>query len=192
MPKYRLIIDIATSRVIFFTSDPAVPLQTDEFSVLAEHDGEIPPDMVVNNSWRFTYKNQQFNNSLATKPAAPTLIDKNRASLLTMANTKFDDLVRGVCEQNPGLALYESELLKEAAACVAHEEGTIHWLTVYKNLNGNASMILAAQEVVDKAVARTHRVLELQRLRCSVLQEIKYATSNDQLFSIRDSILKVG
>jgi aspartyl/asparaginyl beta-hydroxylase (cupin superfamily) len=55
VPKYRLIIDLTTSCIIYFTDDAAQPLHTDEHSTQISFDGELPAGMTHLNCAQFRW-----------------------------------------------------------------------------------------------------------------------------------------
>ena len=63
MAHYRLLIDLATDRVIWYTEDLNAQLHTDEHSVQAEYVGDLPTDMTYANAWNFVYRNKILTNT---------------------------------------------------------------------------------------------------------------------------------
>lgn len=60
MATYKLVIDKATDRIIWYNVGQDITPYTDERSVLVTYEGELPSHMFRNNCWSFTYRDGQI------------------------------------------------------------------------------------------------------------------------------------
>jgi macrodomain Ter protein organizer (MatP/YcbG family) len=76
-------MDLPTSRILFFTTDDSVELDPKDGAVLIYHEGPLPEKMTLANAWSYKYKNQKFIVPNEIKRKILTVVDKNRAEVLS-------------------------------------------------------------------------------------------------------------
>jgi hypothetical protein len=53
--KTKIILDIASNRIIFFTKDYSQKLELNEHVILYEFEGALPENLSLNNCWHFKF-----------------------------------------------------------------------------------------------------------------------------------------
>lgn len=77
----KLAVDLATDRVIWFTSDLDFDIQTDERSAIATYQGAIPRGMTASNCWNWIFRDQTLTRA-TPKPVRVSRMEQNRADTL--------------------------------------------------------------------------------------------------------------
>lgn len=189
--KIRLLVDLATDRILWYTTDLESPLANDDHSAIAEYDGELPNGITLQNAWNYGYKNKKV--ILLNKPQVkPTLLESNRTSihklLIDKVNekrsaiksiTKYDDYIE-LLTYNDAYAfngLNENDLiwLKLAAK---HQDLPVHQAaeTIKFSFNEKRRVLFATEDLF----------LEMNK-------RITQATTSDELFAIRAEVMdKIG
>jgi len=136
---YKLAVDLATDRVIWFTSDLEFDIQTDERSAVAWYQGALPAGMTASNCWDWVLRDQQLTRS-SPKPVRTTRLEQNREDALDWirqqvfdfrhqrykrdAYTLFLELQQGGLPQDLLQFLQRTETIKQTAVNKAHHAAT--------------------------------------------------------------------
>jgi hypothetical protein len=74
----RLILDVATMRVIYFTEDPDESLAVVDKTLSYDYLGEMPSGMKLGNSWNYRLVGNKLINTETSVAAKPSLLESNR------------------------------------------------------------------------------------------------------------------
>ena len=189
--KIRLLVDLATDRILWYTTDLESPLNNDEHSAIAEYDGELPEGITLQNSWNYGYKNKQI--VLLNKPQVkPTLVESNRTSINKLLLDKVNEKRATI----KSLIRYDDyvELLiyNDAYAYNGENLEDLVWLKLaakHKELTP-----VQAIEVVKFEFNEKRRILfATEDIYLEMSKRIKNATTNEELFAIRTEVMdKIG
>lgn len=189
--KIRLLVDLATDRILWYTTDLQSPLNNDEHSAIAEYDGELPEGITLQNSWNYGYKNKQI--VLLNKPQVkPTLVESNRTSINKLLLDKVNEKRATI----KSLIRYDDyvELLiyNDAYAYNGANLEDLVWLKLaakHKEITP-----VQAIEVIKFEFNEKRRILfATEDLYLEMSKRIKSATTNEELFAIRTEVMdKIG
>lgn len=189
--KIRLLVDLATDRILWYTTDLESPLNNDEHSAIAEYDGELPEGITLQNSWNYGYKNKQI--VLLNKPQVkPTLVESNRTSINKLLLDKVNEKRATI----KSLIRYDDyvELLiyNDAYAYNGANLEDLVWLKLaakHKEITP-----VQAIEVIKFEFNEKRRILfATEDLYLEMSKRIKSATTNEELFAIRTEVMdKIG
>ena len=189
--KIRLLVDLATDRILWYTTDLESPLNNDEHSAIAEYDGELPEGITLQNSWNYGYKNKQIV-LLNKTPVKPTLVESNRTSINKLLLDKVNEKRATI----KSLIRYDDyvELLiyNDAYAYNGENLEDLVWLKLaakHKELTP-----VQAIEVVKFEFNEKRRILfATEDIYLEMSKRIKNATTNEELFAIRTEVMdKIG
>lgn len=77
----KLALDLATDRVIWFTSDLEFDIQTDERSAVAWYHGQLPANMTASNCWDWVLRDQELIRT-SPRPVRTSRLEQNREDTL--------------------------------------------------------------------------------------------------------------
>lgn len=186
--KYRLLVDVATDRIIWYTTDLSAAIQNDDHSAIAEYEGEAPEGMTPGNSWNYGLKNQKIILLNKTKETVP-LVESNRASIRKFLIDKINDK-RSKLKFDLRYADY-IELLtyNEAYNYNGVNIDQLPWL----QLSAKHSTLSVEKEVERIKFSfnqKQQALLMTEDLHLEMITRINAASDNDQLFEIRNEIFK--
>lgn len=189
--KIRLLVDLATDRILWYTTDLESPLNNDEHSAIAEYDGELPEGITLQNSWNYGYKNKQI--ILLNKPQVkPTLLESNRTSIHKLLVDKVNEkraTIKSIVRYDDYVELL---MYNDAYAYNGANLEDLIWLKLaakHKELTP-----VQAIEVIKFEFNEKRRVLfATEDLYLEMNKRIKNATTNDELFAVRTEVMdKIG
>lgn len=183
MQKLRLIIDLATNRVVYFTSDLTEYLTVDEHTALALFEGNIPSEMSVSNCFNFTFTNKELKNT-ATKSAPIPILEQNRKSIKAMINEKIEEKFNTKIQAPKFNIEFKRALLEETKI---EDSELLEQYRLINNFESRTSMIeLIQKEDID------HKkwVLTLGIKRINWLNRADSSTTSEELFAIRDEVFE--
>lgn len=189
--KIRLLVDLATDRILWYTTDLESPLNNDEHSAIAEYDGELPEGITLQNSWNYGYKNKQI--ILLNKPQIkPTLLESNRTSIHKLLVDKVNEkraTIKSIIRYDDYVELL---MYNDAYAYNGANLEDLIWLKLaakHKELTP-----VQAIEVIKFEFNEKRRVLfATEDLYLEMNKRIKNATTNDELFAVRTEVMdKIG
>lgn len=182
MPKYQLIVDLATDRIVFFTADLEQQLYTDEHCSLALYDSELPLGMTQRNSWNYVFRNQRLTNTVVPKPAQE-LLELNRESMIKTVNLHHSELKQLSFSDQ----LIMQQTLKEAMTDI---DGSSKWIELYRLKHGLETYEDAKIAVVAHVNSEVESLYRLEKLKVDTITKLKMALTNNEIFIIRDEFLE--
>jgi len=189
--KIRLLVDLATDRILWYTTDLDSPLGNDEHSAIAEYDGELPAGITLQNAWNYGYKNKKV--ILLNKPAIkPTLVESNKTTIHKLLVDKVNEkraTIKSVTRYDDYVELLT---YNDSYAYNGSNIEDLIWLKLaakHKDLPAEQ-----AAEVVKFEFNEKRRVLfATEDLFLEMDKRIKNATTNDELFAVRTEVMeKIG
>jgi hypothetical protein len=189
--KIRLLVDLATDRILWYTTDLVSPLHNDEHSAIAEYDGELPEGITLQNSWNYGYKNKQIL-LLNKQPVKPTLLESNRTSIHKLLVDKVNEKRASIKSQVRYDDYIELLTYNDAYAYNGTNTEDLIWLKLaskHKDLTA-----VQAAEVIKFEFNEKRRVLfATEDLYLEMDKRIKNATTNEELFAVRTEVMeKIG
>lgn len=188
MAHYRLLIDLATDRVIWYTEDLTAQLHTDEHSVQAEYTGELPEGMTHANAWNFVYRNRTLINTEVPTNPPKSLLETNRESI-----NKF--LINKINEKR--LQKYPRVEYKDyidfinfdnASKFIKGEMYDAQPLYIVQKTLGLNGIDEAARKIIQQKNEKDAFLLSSELLLLETAEKIKNANTSDTLFFIRSEL----
>ena len=189
--KIRLLVDLATDRIIWYTSDLEASIQNDEHSAIAEYDGDLPAGLTLQNSWNYGYRNKQVI-LLNTTAAKPTLLESNRTSIRKLLVDKINEKRATINSQIRYDDYVELLTYNDAYAFNGLNENDLIWLKLAAKHQDLP--VYQAAETVKFSFNEKRRVLfATEDLFLEMNKRITQATTSDELFAIRAEVMdKIG
>lgn len=189
--KIRLLVDLATDRILWYTTDLESPLNNDEHSAIAEYDGELPDGITLQNSWNYGYKNKQII-LLNKQQVKPTLLESNRSSIRKLLIDKVNERRAVIKSQIRYDDYVELLTYNDAYAYNGTNIDDLIWLKLeakHKELPPEQVVEIVKFEFNEK-----NRVLfATEDLYLEMSKRITNATTNDELFAVRTEVMeKIG
>lgn len=189
--KIRLLVDLATDRIIWYTSDLEASIQNDEHSAIAEYDGDLPAGLTLQNSWNYGYRNKKVI-LLNTTAAKPTLLESNRTSIRKLLVDKINEKRATINLQIRYDDYVELLTYNDAYAFNGLNENDLIWLKLAAKHQDLP--VHQAAETVKFSFNEKRRVLfATEDLFLEMNKRITQATTSDELFVIRAEVMdKIG
>ena len=179
MSKLHLILDLATSRVIYFTSDLSVPLKTDGYTAIAVYEGELPNNMTLDNCFNYRYVNKELVNT-QTNSRPTSLIEQNRMTIINFIQEKVREKF---------LKISENGFNNEYYRCLVDEIlENCEYILEYQQLYNIDTIENALKKVKSDFVAYRKKILLIGYYKTIWIQKARSTNSNDELFAIRDEV----
>lgn len=187
MPNYRLIIDIATNRIIYHTDDADQPLHTDEYSALVTYVGDLPNKLTTANSWSYRFVSQKIVEP-PDEPGAISLLDKNKASVKAMITQRTATLLNSI---SWATAAANQLALQDANRYLSGEVESSQILEIIRIEQGFSSLLETVNYAKEQAVKTSiARILEIRGFSCELLARLARCANNDDVFAIRAEFLE--
>lgn len=183
MPKYRIVTDIATGRMIYFT-DSFEKLHTDEYSVVHYYEGELPADMTRFNTWRWKFLGEVI---LDTEPPAGVVIpilENNKSSIAAFFKQELEKKVALIAP-----TVLEAIMYAEAELALKEEYVHSSWVATIAS-DESLNMTQAAYKILEGKKAKYSKLFKLELLRRDIERQISRATQSEQLFTIKQTAEK--
>lgn len=194
MPRYRLVVDLATDRVVFFTDDPDQELHTDQYTALAEYEGQLPTGLEQRTSWNWRFRNQRFENTVK-RPSPVSLLDQNRKSMLEFVDARVDGKLNALVPR-PSRVFQHLLTLDAARLTLAQaNRSTVRpsrFLTLYGLQQGleTEDTYKQADHFMQAHNELIGKVIKLEELRIRFKKEVYAATDSPSLFKVRDAVFE--
>lgn len=182
MAKYRLIVDLPTDRIVWFTTDLETALYTDKQSVQAEYEGELPEGMTVLNAWNYRLRNQRIEAPNPTAAQRVPLVEQNRTSIREFVQSKFNGLINARINQTPAQRLIEAEASQYVIGTSSP------WLDFVARRDKLPNALAAALAVTAKRDADHEWLMQVETARTAMLERVEAAESSAELFSVRADV----
>lgn len=176
----RLIIDIATNRVTYFTLDIEQSFTLNEHVTMRDWLEDLPADMKLSNCWNWRIEGIKLVNTEINNNRPPlSLFEQNRNKVRNLLVEKINDARRPYFSKAVGGDYIRDRKLKEA------QEGNGPMVEQLANDQGKdiatvCSEIISAYRKFAYVMART------EELKLKYQKAINEATQDSQLWAIRD------
>lgn len=169
---YRFVIDLPTSRIVFFTDDLSQHLATDNQCVIADYTGALPDAMTARNSWNYKFCDQQIIIPVAPELLVLSIIDQNRNTYVRYITLKITERLAEF-ESAPRLILLQT--INRAALDYEKTRADNKWLVLiqkrYKLETQHDAMLLVMAEY-EKTIDMFFDIYNLKEHTLIKLQEI--------------------
>lgn len=189
--KIRLLVDLATDRIIWYTSNLEEPIQNDDHSAIAEYDGDLPEGLTLENSWNYGFKNKEIK-LLNVTQAKPTLLESNRSSIRKLLVDKVNERRAKIKSSLRYDDYIELLTYNDAYAYNGMNLNDLIWLKLEVKHRGLQPA--QAAELIKFEVSSKRSVLfATEDLYLEMDKRITDATTNDELFAVRTEVMdKMG
>lgn len=170
----RLILDVATMRVIYYTRDLAEPLAVVDRTLCYDYQGDLPAGMKPGNSWNYRLVGNQLVNTETAPAKKPSLLESNRKEAQRLLVERINLARQGLLASCHGgewarrLKLEDTEFLTQLARTAG--VGVEEYRTNIENTRRRRDTQIKNSEI--------NRVY-YQRM-------LKEADTNDRILALRD------
>jgi hypothetical protein len=187
MSHFRLLIDLATDRVIWYTDDLTAQLHTNEHSVQAEYLGDLPNGMSHANAWNYVYRNKVLTNTEVPANPPKSLLEINRTSINSFLVEKINEKRLQKYPRIEHREYIDSINFENATKFLKGEVYDVQCLYIIQVSNMFNSIEEAAKSVINRKQEKDAFLLSTELLLLEMTKKIKDATTNEELFQIRTS-----
>jgi hypothetical protein len=177
----RLIIDIATNRVTYFTDDMEKPLTLNTHVAIRDWLEPLPTDMKLNNCWNWRVKGNILENTEGPPKTPETLFEQNKKSVKQLLIDKIDDARRKHFPKTIGDEWIKKQLLSEA------QQGSGALLSAMA-MTKNKDISVVAQEIINANNKVAQDMIQTEILKLQYQQSIDQVTEDSALWALRDEI----
>jgi len=179
MSKLHLILDLTTSRVVYFTDNLEESLKTDAHTVLAVFEGELPKEITLKNCYNYRYINKELvlSNDI---PKKISLVEQNRTTILKFVKDKVEEKFKSISDQG-----FNNEYYR----CLIDEiMENPQYTLIYQQELGIDTTENALKKIKKDIVDYRTKILKIGTLKNDWLNRIIQTQSNQELFAIRDEV----
>jgi hypothetical protein len=188
MKKFRLLIDLATDRIIWYTDDADTVINTIESAIQAEFTGELPEKMTTANCWNFRYKDQIITDTTPVDPVRISLLDQNRESIDKFVVDKIESLGKNL--KSAHTAYYNLMLYEAAIKFKQNDRSMAEWINLIKEDQDFENDDQAVDWIISRESTHRDFMFKTDSLKRRTVKKIRAATTNNELFQIRLDFLK--
>ncbi len=179
--KYKMIIDITTDRIIWFSSDMEENSFPDGNSVILYYDGNLPEDMNRNNCWTFRYKNKKITKIENAINEELPLIELNRASIKDFVKKT----IYNKRQSNFPASIYDFFIHNSIKNEM--EKGQLGlWAEVMKDAFSQELQKLIFSEAFDLEMY----LAKTEKLKIFTMKKINEAKTSEELFEIKGKFIE--
>lgn len=176
----RLIIDIATNRVTYFTTDMEQTFTLNQHVTMRDWLEELPAGMKLNNCWNWRIAGAALENTeLNTAPATLSLFEQNKNKVRTLLIEKINEARRPYFSKSVGGDHIRQRKLKEA------QEGGGPMIDQIAN-NQNKDSATVCSEIITAYRTFTYVMARTEELKYQYQKAINECTEEKVLWEIRD------
>jgi hypothetical protein len=177
----RLIIDIATNRVTYFTEDMEKPLALNSHLAMRDWLEPLPENMKLNNCWNWRVTGNTLENTVLPPTTPESLLDQNKKSVEQLLIDKINDARRPYFNKNTGQEWIREQRLNEARIgsgplLLAEAEAT------------NIDILTLAHDVITAHRTFSQVMIKTEERRIRFQKAIKDVTDESTLWQLRDEI----
>jgi hypothetical protein len=183
MKKFRLLIDLATDRIIWYTDDVDVVVNSIESAIQAEFTGELPEKMSTANCWNFRYKDQVIVDTTPAEPVRISLLDQNRESIQKFVVDRINFLTKNLTSNH--VTYYNALLYESATKFKQNDRSMMDWIDLIKMDQDFETDEEAVEWIISRETVQRDFMLKTDSLKRQTVKKIRAATTNDELFEIR-------
>jgi len=188
MNNYRLLIDLETNRVIWFTNNTEDTIVTDSRTAIATFTGNLPEKLTVTNCWNFVFKDKKLVNTVKETDKPVSLLEQNRNSISKYCTDLCDIKLTKKLPVNLYLKCLNELTLKEANLVLEVPDAPVRWLNLVKNNLAIASNKEAAVHVLQQEQLFQDILYKIVAFKADYLKQIKNATTSEELFAIKEKL----
>jgi hypothetical protein len=174
----RLIIDIATNRVVYFTMSESEELHLNEHVILYSYHKELPSNLTLSNCWNFRLENQTLiETEIEYKTQRRSEFEFNKATFFKQLAQRFDNL-KHRCISETGYSELRFNDIQSTDKCLITNYADLHCITI--------------DDAVKKTIEQHDQYLQsmqnIEYLREYFLMLGKLTTSTPQLMMIQEEL----
>lgn len=178
--KYKLVVDMTTDRIIWFSSNLNETVFSDDSSSIAFYEGDIPNEMNSNNCWKFRFKNQKIQIDKEPENEELPLLELNRKSLKEFVKKEIYNKRRN----NFPASIYDFFIHNSVKKEMESGQPGL-WAEVMRE---------AFSEELQKIVLSDSLDLEMylaktEKLKIFTMKKLNTALTNEELFDIKSKFL---
>lgn len=177
----RLIIDIATNRVTYFTDDIEKALSLNEHVAIRDWLEPLPEDMKLNNCWNWRVKGNVLENTTAAAKPRETLLEQNKKSVQQLLIDKVNDTRRSYFSKNLGQDWIREQRLNEARIGTGP-------LLVAEAAARNMDVLDLAHEVMTEHRTFSQVMIRTEERKIQYQKAINDIVDEPALWQLRDEI----
>jgi len=183
----RLIIDIATDRVIYFTNDIEQVLELNDHVTMQDWPEPLPTDMSLNNCWNWCVRGNVLKNTTgAVTGSANTLLDQNKKNVSQLLINKINAVRQPYTSKYIHNDWIRSQRLIEARLVEA-QHGAGPLLSAEAAIK-NIEVAVLAKEVIDSERMYQLIMVKTETLKLKYQKAIDETTEESSLWQLRDEI----
>lgn len=164
--RYRLIVDLPTDRVLWFTEASDLRIAPDEGSVIADYDGTLPEGMSTRNSWNYRFRDQQVTLAdIPTEKAVKSVLQINQEEVEKFLRREIKSLTSELHATDFQAEIMRS-LKREAATklLVNGDESGVELLCYEQDETSVEAAKVAAEFILRKHTQYVAFVMEAERV----------------------------
>jgi hypothetical protein len=179
--KHKMIIDMTTDRIIWFSSDMEENAFPDGNSVILYHDGDLPEDMNRNNCWTFRYRNKKITKIENDTNKELPLIELNRTSIRDFVKkTIFNKR-----QSNFPASIYDFFIHNSIKNEMEKDQAGL-WAEVMKDAFSQEFQKLIFSEAFDLEMY----LAKTEKLKIFTMKKINEAKTSEELFEIKGKFIE--
>jgi hypothetical protein len=179
--KHKMIIDMTTDRIIWFSSDMEENAFPDGNSVILYHDGDLPEDMNRNNCWTFRYRNKKITKIENDTNKELPLIELNRTSIRDFVKkTIFNKR-----QNNFPASIYDFFIHNSIKNEMEKDQAGL-WAEVMKDAFSQEFQKLIFSEAFDLEMY----LAKTEKLKIFTMKKINEAKTSEELFEIKGKFIE--
>lgn len=176
----RLIIDIATNRVIYFSTDMEQTFTLNEHVTMRDWPEDLPANMQLNNCWNWRIAGNKLENTEINKATpALSLFEQNKNKVKNLLIEKINDARRPYFSKVVGGDYIRDRKLKEA------QEGSGPLVEQIAN-SQNKDLATVCSEIITAYRKFAYVMARTEELKLQYQKEINECNEEAVLWKIRD------
>lgn len=177
----RLIIDIATNRVTYFTEDMDKPLALNEHLAMRDWLEPLPENMKLNNCWNWRVTGNTLENTVLPPATPESLLEQNKKSVQQLLVDKINDARRPYFNKNIGQEWIREQRLNEARIGSGP-------LLLAEAAASNVDVLTLAHDVITAHRTFSQVMIKTEERKIRYQKAIKDVTDEAALWQLRDEI----
>jgi hypothetical protein len=177
----RLVIDISTNRVIYFTEDMEKLLTLNQHTAMRDWLEPLPADMKLNNCWDWRLKGDTLEYTVKDPAPAETLLEQNKKNVRQLLMDRIN------AARKPHFSAYVgNDWIKNKRIEEANAGGGPLLLAEAATKNKELSVLI--REVLDADRTFSQVMIKTETLKIQYQKAINEATEESVLWELRDEI----
>lgn len=182
-PVLRLVIDIASNRVVWFTDSDTRIILTDS-TALVDFQGEMPRKMTAANCWNWVLRDRKL--TRLDNQKTPSLAEMNRAATEKALNRKISQLRNRYANGLPFAEMIATEKVNAANRYLA--DGTSHFIIARTASLYGIGMKEAAERIVREHDELVRGLLTTEAQLQEFRVKIANAKTEPEMLAVHDAI----